>query len=269
MEEIIIKELSSAAEIADLRQEYLDSLIESQELFLELMVREAQPFAVLDGDTRVGYFFEGAEHILVEYYVRPSFFAHVDTIFGVILMERGIQTVYCKSFDQLLLSCCLDVQKKTEAVGYLFREYEKRPALNLSKRPLSTTFNNITTRLATKADEAYIADINEEIFDHLHEITEVIENDNMLIFQQEEAVVGFGIFQRVIAGRPEFDIGMLVTREFRRQGYGAFILRYLMNYCEDLGYRPTAGCAIENLASRRCLERAGYKAQYRMLAFTI
>jgi len=257
MEEIIIKELSSAMEIADLRQEYLDSLMESQELFLELMVREAQPFALLDGDTLVGYFFEGTDHTLIEYYVCPACFAYVDTIFGVIVMERGIHTVYCKSFDHLLLSCCLDMQKKMESLGYLFREYEKPPALSLSKRPLSATFNNITTRLATKADEAYISEINEEIFDHPHEITETIENDNLLIFQ------------RTIAGRPEFDIGMLVNREFRRQGYGAFILGYLMNYCEEHGYRPTAGCAIENLASRRCLERAGYKAQYRMLAFTI
>jgi len=269
MEEIIIKELSSAMEIADLRQEYLDSLMESQELFLELMVREAQPFALLDGDTLVGYFFEGTDHTLIEYYVCPACFAYVDTIFGVIVMERGIHTVYCKSFDHLLLSCCLDMQKKMESLGYLFREYEKPPALSLSKRPLSATFNNITTRLATKADEAYISEINEEIFDHPHEITETIENDNLLIFQQGESVIGFGIFQRTIAGRPEFDIGMLVNREFRRQGYGAFILGYLMNYCEEHGYRPTAGCAIENLASRRCLERAGYKAQYRMLAFTI
>jgi RimJ/RimL family protein N-acetyltransferase len=261
MKEILIKAKPSASEIADLRREYLDSLMESQELYLELMVREAYPFVIFDGETLAGYFFEGADHTLVEYYVRPSYFVHVDTIFGVILMERSIQTVYCKSFDHLLLSCCLDVQQKTESVGYLFRDYEKRP--------LPATFDKITTRLATKADEAYINEINEEIFDHPHEITEVIENENMLIFQQEEAVIGFGIFQRTVAGRPEFDIGMLVNREFRRQGYGTFILRYLMNYCEEHGYRPTAGCAIDNLASRRCLERVGYKAQYRMLAFTV
>lgn len=260
MKEIIIKKLTSTAEIAGLRQEYLDSLIESQELFLELMVREAQPFAVLDGDTLVGYFFEDTGHALVEYYVRPPFFAHVDTIFGAILMERGIQTVYCKSFDHLLLSCCLDVQKKTKAVGYLFREYEKRPL---------PTIHHVTTRLAEKADEAYIIEINEEIFDHPEEIAETIANKNMLLFEKGDTVIGFGIFQRTIAGRPEFDIGMLVNREFRRQGYGAYILRYLMNYCEEHGYRPTGGCAIENLASRRCLERVGYKAQYRMLAFTV
>ena len=260
MEEIIIKELSSAAEIADLRQEYLDSLMESQELFLELMVREAQPFAVLDGDTLVGYFFESAEHTLVEYYIRPHYFAHVDTIFGVVLMERGIQKVYCKSFDHLLLSCCVDVQKKTESMGYLFRDYEKRPL---------PTSHKLTTRLAEKADEAYIIEINEEIFDYPEEITETIANKNLLLFEKGDNRIGFGIFQRTIPGRPEFDIGMLVNREFRRQGYGAYILRYLMNYCEERGYRPTGGCAIDNLASRRCLERVGYKAQYRLLVFTV
>ncbi len=37
---------------------------------------------------------------------------------------------------------------------------------------------------------------------------------------------------------------------------------------EDRGLRPTAGCAAENLASRRALTRAGFASQHRLLLFS-
>ena len=90
----------------------------------------------------------------------------------------------------------------------------------------------------------------------------------MFIFENAKEFVGFGIFQRVIEGRQDFDIGMLVDKKFRRQGYGTFIIQFLTQYCASRGWRSIAGCDIKNTASRKCLESAGYIGRYRLLKFS-
>ena len=109
--------------------------------------------------------------------------------------------------------------------------------------------------------------MNEELFESEEEITMVIRNKNMLLFEKNNTIIGCGIFQRVIQGRNEFDIGMLVDKKYRKQGYGTFIIQYLTEYCHSQGWRPTCGCDVKNSASRKCLEKAGYITKHRLLEF--
>lgn len=59
----------------------------------------------------------------------------------------------------------------------------------------------------------------------------------------------------------------MVHPEHRHHGYATFILRSLKRRCLDLGMRPTAGCALENVASSRALTRAGFISQHALLIF--
>ena len=109
--------------------------------------------------------------------------------------------------------------------------------------------------------------MNEEVFEQDEEVHEYISKQQIVLFEKEKEMVGFGIFARVIEGRPEFDIGMCVDRRFRRRGYGESIIRHLVEFCKRNGWRPVCGCAVENQASRRCLEKAGFIGRYRLLEF--
>jgi GNAT superfamily N-acetyltransferase len=259
MEEIVFKPLHSLQEIEPLRVQYLNELYAAQELFLELKVRNARVFGIMRFSQLIGYFLVDNDHTLLEYYLMRAVIDQIDDIFATIIKKLSISKALCKSFDHSLLSCCVGLQKQTTVLGILFREYEEK---SLPEK------YNLNVRLAELADEQKIIEVNEEVFDHPGEVREVIQNRAMFIFEQDNNFVGFGIFQRVIAGRPEFDIGMLVDKNYRRQGYGRYILRYLVDHCKSNGWRPIAGCAIENTASRRCLESIGYIARYRLLEFT-
>lgn len=251
---------NSLEEIEDLRSHYLDELGEAQELFLELKIRRAQVVKIQSHAKLIGYALLGDDNLLFEYFISRSHFYQIDRIFQALLQKFSIPKTFCKSFDHALLSCCVQVQKQTKAVGVLFRER--------ALRSLSLLGEHVTIRFAGPQDAQPIALVNEEVFDNQEEIDEVITHHNLFIFEQDHDLIGIGLFQRVIAGRPEFDIGMLVTPKYRRQGYGTAIIDYLADYCQQQGWRPICGCAIENIASRRCLEKAGYLARYRLLEFT-
>jgi len=158
-----------------------------------------------------------------------------------------------------LLSCCVGLQHKTSVLGILCREF--KPSSN------NIDLSSILVRPATSEDERHIIEINEEVFDHDYEVLEYVNKKQLLIFEKDQTTIGFGIFSRVIEGRQDFDIGMLVDKNFRGRGLGRLIISYLANYCAKNGWRPIAGCAVNNIGSRRCLEKAGFVAGYRLLEF--
>ncbi len=89
----------------------------------------------------------------------------------------------------------------------------------------------------------------------------------MLFEQDDGAFIGYGIFNRTIPDRNWFDIGMYVKPEFRKKGYGTFIIFRMEDHVTEIGGRPTAGCDIKNRGSKRTLERAGFISKHVMIEF--
>lgn len=57
---------------------------------------------------------------------------------------------------------------------------------------------------------------------------------------------------------PYGDIYMDVDERFRRRGFGTVIVQELKRLCYDRGFIPGARCRVDNAASRRTLQRAGF-----------
>jgi len=195
----------------------------------------------------------------VEYHVTSVAIHKSERILKEIIQEFSIQNAYAKSFDFNVISACLGIQKEAKVVGMLFREY--------APQPIQSPDTPIKIRLAEASDEMKIREIDDGLFEADEEMAPVIQNQNMFIFENESEIVGCGIFQRIIPGRPEFDIGMLVNPKYRRQGYGTYIISYLTQYCLNQGWRPACGCAIENIGSQQCLQKAGFIGRFRMIEF--
>lgn len=255
----LISETDSLSELSDLRTQYLDSLVAAQELYLELMVTKARPFLIKINGERAGYFLLDEAKCLLEYYLTARFVERGEEVIGAILKQFSVKKALCLTFNHFLLNCCLAYQKRLKTIGISFRE---RIDIHASSMPFE-----LTVRAASMKDEQHIIKINEEVFDHDHEVAEYIDKGQLLIFEHNGEVAGFGIFARVIEGRDDFDIGMLVAKQYRRRGLGETIIRYLADYCGQRGWRPVCGCAVDNIGSRRSIEKAGFIAGYRLLEF--
>jgi hypothetical protein len=57
--------------------------------------------------------------------------------------------------------------------------------------------------------------------------------------------------------RPYGDIYMKIGEAFRRKGLGAYLVQELKAACRAGGSVPAARCNVENLASRRTLQKSG------------
>lgn len=257
---ISLRECSSLADLSNLRDQYLDSCPEGQELYLEMKVHDSRAFVIEAEDIKAGYFLIGLDGVLLEYFVIPAYIHNAGAWFCEILQRCRIQKALCKSFDHTLLACCLDHQVSVQVGGILCREWMDRPHRKIE--------SSLAIRIARPEDVAHIIAINEEVFDHPDQIRDYVQNERVLLFERKSLLIGFGLYSRVIPGRPEFDIGMLVVPEFRRSGYGSTIIRYMADFCRKQGWRPICGCDAANIGSLRCLQNAGFIARYRLLGFT-
>jgi GNAT superfamily N-acetyltransferase len=56
---------------------------------------------------------------------------------------------------------------------------------------------------------------------------------------------------------PYADLYMEVAPQERQRGYGSYLIQELKRECYGAGYVPAARCNVDNVASRRTLQRAG------------
>ena len=58
--------------------------------------------------------------------------------------------------------------------------------------------------------------------------------------------------------RPYGDVYMAVAEPFRRLGLGAYLVQELKAVCKTGGSVPSARCNVDNLPSRRTLQKSGF-----------
>jgi len=243
-----------------LRNEYLNGLVEPQELFLELKVRSGRQFLIFIDGGSIGYFITSSENALIEIFLTDPYITQIEYIFKEIVNRQHVKRAFTKTFDYLFLIMCLTYQKSSKILGPVFRDFIKSDGF------LENT--NISHRLGQMEDIGKLLPFIEGIFESEDEIRSTIVNKNLFVYEMMGVNLGFGIFQPVIPGRVEYDIGMAVHPIYRMQGIGTYIIRHLVDFCNKNGWRPVCGCAQDNCASRYTLEKAGFITRHAIVDFS-
>jgi predicted acetyltransferase len=169
-------------------------------------------YLISNSNKSVGYIILNGSNELIEFFLDDDLLFQKELLFSEVIDKFDIKNVYCKSFDQVLLSCCHRFSSSSSLTGYL-------------------------------------------------------RNNSVYMFLKGNELVGCGYLFNIIPGRVHWDVGMWVNQPFRRKGYGTQIISYLMKYCFDNGFVPTAGCAEDNIASRLTLERCGFVSKLCLINF--
>ena len=244
-------DIERAARIpARLRTAYLDALSEPQELYQENQVRSGDVYLVTTRGEAIGYAVF-SNYVLVEFYLEDWTMTRGAEIFNAALASGGASAAICKTFDAGMLTLALCDSAATRTTGELFRRYID---VDYTRDPA------IAEAPATRADVDDIAAADDdEFWRDRAEIERYVDAAGLFLFREASgALLGCGLTTRVIEGRDWVDVGMIVAPGHRRRGLGAYIIRCLKAKVVAQGLRPIAGCSVDNVASRRALENAGF-----------
>jgi predicted acetyltransferase len=96
-------------------------------------------------------------------------------------------------------------------------------------------------------------------------IQSLIANKGSFSLYDSDKLLGVGEY-RTSASQPHYaDVGMIVDKDHRRRGVGTAILAHLKAHCYAQNVFPICSCAVENNASRKTIEKAGFVARHRIL----
>jgi RimJ/RimL family protein N-acetyltransferase len=246
------------SDITHLRRFYLQSLAEFQELYIELMIEHSAIYNIMYNGNLAGYVIISSNNILVEFYIIEKFVPFSSEIFSVIISELAVYTAYCKSFDFLLLTCCLLQSSSYTPIGTLFRNY-------FHTQDFHTT--SLNTRFATLNDYEFLLQQRDGLYETPDELDKFIRGGNIIMFFKNNVLVGCGYLIKIHTDWDYYDIGMWVNPDFRKQGFATQIISYLKHTCIENKWIPICGCAFENIASKKTLEKNGFISKHNLFEF--
>lgn len=254
-------EKTTIDKIKKFRTDYLSSLPEFQELFIELMICNSDYFIFQLGKDEIGYAIRNNDGVLIEFYVLDKYIPDSNEIFGQVLKDLSITEIYCKSFDSLLLSSCLLKTLSYSVIGLLYRDYFESITIKDSTIKMKRA-DHFSVELLLGQDES----IN-ELFETEQQLIDFIKNENVFEFYKNEEFVGCGM---VIRTHPDWsfcDLGVWVNPSKRGNSIGSQIILNLREYSIRNKLKPSCGCAIENQASQKTIEKSGFVSRYKMINF--
>lgn len=246
------------SEIEILRSAYLKSLPVFQELYLELLVEESVCYRIEDYGIVMGYAAVNKGNILVEYYLKEEFITRNSSILQFILKELAITKVYCKSFDAVLLDSCLLNFKNFEIIGTLFRNYAETPDFYS---------NDLFVKTADEADLPFLLEQKDGLYETPQELETFVNRRCVLMFFKNDNLIGCGYLIKIHPQWDYYDIGMWVNPDYRKQGFAVKIISYLKHLCIRNGWKPICGCAFDNIASQKTLEKNGFYSKFKLVEF--
>jgi GNAT superfamily N-acetyltransferase len=233
----------------DLRERYFASLGEPQVHYLEQRVSRASVLVLRLDLSPVGYL-AVEDGSVVEFFVLNVALPSLGELFHAAAEQGRATSAVIKSYDPLALAAATSRPARVTAVGInctTWSDVRFDPPAGFAPRP-------------GRADDlAILQGVGPGLYERPGEIEHDLRAGRITIYEQDGAPVGCGVLSPIREGADALDLGVGVLPAWRRKGVGEQIVRHQKLAClTERRMRPVCGCAVDNLGSRRTLERAGF-----------
>ena len=92
-----------------------------------------------------------------------------------------------------------------------------------------------------------------------------LDREELFLLYDEQALVAAGECIPSQKQPPYADLGIVVAQAYRGRGLGSFMLTQLKRHCYTAGWKPICSCVVDNYASKRAIEKAGFISEHRMV----
>ena len=202
---------------------------------------------------------------LAQFAVHGSHREREGELFDFVLASGVAASASVSTKEPSFLSLCLDRQQGLEVDCLLFEGgAEGGSSGSATLACPGAAAAPLPLRAAAAEDLEDVRSACEPAFDGYYE--ELVAKGQLLVARDGGRLLGIGELRRLPThGGAYADLGVQVAEESRGRGVGTGILVGLRALCAERGLRPIASCNVTNLASKRALEKAGFRASHRIV----
>lgn len=259
---IKIKRACSMDDIKELKEMYIKSLSGPLESSIEEFIEyDSNTFLINHGDKTIGYFCVNKDKLLLQFYIVDDYISIGTGILQFLIKENYISTALASTRDRLLMSICLELQKKVNISCYLFGDW-KKDSVSLP------SFDSLNFRKADMNDRDIIRKVCGNFYDYLSSTLEdSIKSGDIYVLYSNQILLGTGSIVTKYCSPGYAEIGMYVNNSYRCKSLGTYIVTKLKENCYNNNLTPICNCDYTNTASRKALEKSGFISRDRLLKF--
>jgi len=241
------------------RAEYLAQLVAPMDDMWAAFADMAAPHALVVGNDVTGSCCVDEEGRLLRFHVRPRWQPRSVALLRLALRELEVTHMMVATLDPNYLSSALDVASSVEPHTLLFASVTEPEGPGLED-----------LRPAALGDHRLIVDFQAEEVglprDFLeHYVRERLERREMLLFEEDSHLLCVGELRRDQQQDGIAHLGLVVRGRERGQGIGTGMLCSLVTRSREQGFTPICSTEVTNPGARRAIERAGFRANHRLL----
>jgi GNAT superfamily N-acetyltransferase len=249
----------AATVYAEHRAEYLAQLVAPMDDMWAAFADRAAPYALLAGDEVAGSCCVDERDRLLRFYVLPRFRHRSVDLLRAALTEARVKHLMVFTLDPNYLSTALDVAAGVEPHTLLFSPLIEPEVPGLQglvpgepeDHARIVDFQAEETGAPRSFLERYVA--------------ERLERREMLLLQKDAQLDSVGELRRDRQQEGIAHLGVIVRRAERGKGIGSAMLSSLVARSREAGLTPHCSTEVRNPGARRAIERAGFRADHRVL----
>jgi RimJ/RimL family protein N-acetyltransferase len=255
--------IEDATIIQSVREDYLRTLVAPMDGMWEGTAIEAATFWELqDQQQPIGHFCTSSDNYLLRFYLLTNYQQRAQEILRWIVSTYRIQYAVTSTIEPFYFSLCLDMQISIIRLSYLFRDNKRIELTSGLNSPVfkAAEKSELDTILRFYRANAEGGGAGLEAF-----VQKRIDRDELFVLYDQQLIVAIGECIPSQRQLPYVDLGMVVAQAYRSRGLGSFMLSQLKQTCYAADRKPICACAIDNYASKKAIEKAGFISEQRMV----
>jgi len=214
-------------------------------------------YYIIKSDINCGYFALDNEGVLLVFHVEDKKTA--DVIFDYIMTHKNIQKAYVSTYDPIFYSQCLRYKSSISVNTLLYKQSKKIS--------MPAPFDNIVVIHADKTELDNTArffrekvDINGDWIEPY--LAKLIHNDGLILFKYNDHIIGTGGIRPSISSKGYANIGMTVSKDYRKRGLASYIICTITEICNKNNYQTICSTTNDNIGSQKTLTKCGYESYH-------
>lgn len=192
---------------------------------------------------------------ILEYYLKDDYRSHSGEVLKQLVETYGCKGWFVNTQDFLVLPIMLDLRLKYEIDAYKFAVDEGK---NIDYKLEHDLTFGMTKR--NELQEVYEMVMQDGFYTggDIETVAVRIAEEELYSLRFDGRLIGVG-FVGVLKRTPDFaDIAMIIDTNERHKGWGVLLVKALIRQSRLRNLIPTAICDVDNVVSRKTLQRAGF-----------
>lgn len=249
----------SIVEMTELYHQYVTAPMDDM---WELGIIANGDFYTIAKENAIGYFVVDTDNTLLQFFIKGEYECDETGAFRFILREKRIHQAYVSTYEPKYLMLCLDNNNDIKINSFLYAEknlLEFKKPLNAIHSELAQMehLDKIIVYNRTKAgvDGDWLVGYCKEL----------ITKQGLMLYKIGNEIIGTGEIRPDHRGKPYANIGMTVSKDYRRQDIGTYILSQMRILANKKDLKAICSTTKENIASQHTILKSGFLPYHRIL----